>query len=80
MAEIGQSMQQWRKLNRRSIEQTAAQAGVSVSTLRRMEQGEGATLENFLRVARTFQLLDRVKDSVDPLQHDRGRALLTDRI
>jgi len=49
---------------------------VSVSTLRRLEQGHGATLENFLRVCRAFQLLDRVRDAVDPMEHDRGRALI----
>ena len=80
LVSVGKHLQMWRKLNHRSIEQAAAQAGVSVSTLRRLEQGQGATLENFLRVARTYQLLDRILDAVDPLEHDRGRALLAERI
>ncbi len=76
LEDIGLHLQRWRKLNRKSIEQAAAQAGVSVSTLRRLEQGHGATLENYLRVARVYQLLDRVADAVDPMEHDRGRALI----
>jgi len=41
-----------------------------------LEQGHGATLEIFLRVCRAFQLLDRVEAAVDPMEHDRGRALI----
>lgn len=76
LIEIGEDLQRWRRLNRLTIEQAAYRADVSVSTLRRLEQGHGATLENFLRVCRAFQLLDRVRDAVDPMEHDRGRALI----
>ncbi|OFL16076.1 hypothetical protein HMPREF2785_09580 [Corynebacterium sp. HMSC067D03] len=76
LSEIGEALQRWRRLNRLTIEQAAYRADVSVSTLRRLEQGHGATLENFLRVCRAFQLLDRVKDAVAPMEHGRGRALI----
>ena len=76
LIEIGEDLQRWRRLNRLTIEQAAYRADVSVSTLRRLEQGHGATMENFLRVCRAFQLLDRVKAAVDPMEHNRGRALI----
>lgn len=76
LIEIGEDLQRWRRLNRLTIGQAAYRADVSVSTLRRLEQGHGATMENFLRVCRAFQLLDRVKAAVDPMEHDRGRALI----
>ena len=76
LIEIGEDLQRWRRLNRLTIEQAAYRADVSVSTLRRLEQGHGATLEIFLRVCRAFQLLDRVEAAVDPMEHDRGRALI----
>lgn len=76
LREVGINLQQWRRLNRLSIEDAAFRAGVSVSTLRRLEQGHGATLENFMRVANIYRILGDVQGTTDPLNHDRGRALV----
>ena len=75
MAQIGENLRLWRTLNRQSLDIVAERAGVSVSTLRRLEHGEGATLENLLRVARTVPVMDDVVAATDPWEHDRGRAL-----
>lgn len=72
---LGKHLQRWRRLNRLTIENAARRANVSVSTLRRIEQGHGASLDNVLRVAHAFHLLDQVTDAFDPLMTDRGRAL-----
>ena len=77
LREVGANLQQWRRLNRLSIEDAAFRAGVSVSTLRRLEQGHGATLENFMRVAHIYRILGDVQGATDPLNHDRGRAMIT---
>ena len=55
------------------MEQVADRAGVGVATLRRIEAGSGASLENTLRVARALGLLQRVNEAFDPMQTDLGR-------
>lgn len=71
--DIGASLRQWRLLLGLSQEQTADRADISVSTLKRLESGEGAALEAFLRVARALGRLDEIVQSVDPMTSDVGR-------
>lgn len=75
MTQIGENLRMWRTLNKQPLDAVAERAGVSVSTLRRLEQGDGATLENLLRVARTIPIMDDLVAATDPWEHDRGRAL-----
>jgi hypothetical protein len=39
----------------------------------RLENGEGATMENLLRVARALGVLDQLVEAVDPYETDVGR-------
>ena len=75
MEQMGDNLRMWRVLNNQSQEALAHRAGVSLSTLRRLEQGQGATLENLLRVARTVPVMEEIVTSTDPFQYDRGRSL-----
>ncbi|WP_263732272.1 helix-turn-helix domain-containing protein [Cellulomonas sp. SG140] len=73
MNEIGQSIGTWRRLRELTVAEAADRAGVSVSTLQRLEHGQGGTVENLLRVARALGILDQVIASVDPMSTDVGR-------
>lgn len=77
---IGQHVSEWRRLNGLTMEQVADRAGVGLSTLRRIEAGSGASLENTLRVARALGLLERVEQAFDPMQTDVGRMRALDRL
>ena len=45
-----------------------------VNTVKRLENGHGATLENTLRVARALGVLELIAKSVDPYSTDVGRV------
>lgn len=73
--EIGEHATAWRKLQGLTAEQVAERAGVSRSTLRRLEHGEATvTLETFLNVIRALGQLERVVEALDPYETDLGRA------
>ncbi|AKT52152.1 helix-turn-helix transcriptional regulator [Arsenicicoccus sp. oral taxon 190] len=69
----GEALRGWRVLQGLTVGQVADRAGISERTVKRLEAGEGAALEHFLRVARALGLLDQVVAAVDPLQSDLGR-------
>jgi transcriptional regulator with XRE-family HTH domain len=72
---LGAHVTAWRKLLGLTAEQVAERAGISRSTLRRLEKGETAvTLETFLNVARVLGQLDRAVEALDPFETDLGRA------
>ncbi len=72
---LGEHLSTWRKLQGLTAEQVAERAGISRSTLRRLENGEtGVTLETYLNVARALGQLDRAVDALDPYETDLGRA------
>jgi transcriptional regulator with XRE-family HTH domain len=74
-ARLGEHLSTWRKLQGLTAEQVAERAGISRSTLRRLENGEtGVTLETYLNVARALGQLDRAVDALDPYETDLGRA------
>lgn len=71
---MGDDLATWRKLRRLTIEEVADRAGVSARTVLRLESGEGATLENTLRVARALGALELISSALDPYATDLGRA------
>jgi transcriptional regulator with XRE-family HTH domain len=70
---LGQHLSTWRKLRDLTAAEVADRAGVGVNTVLRLERGEGATLENVLRVARALGVLDVLTDALDPYASDVGR-------
>lgn len=73
MNDMGESIGTWRRLRELTVAEAADRAGVSVSTLQRLEHGQGGTVETLLRVARALGILDQVTASVDPMSTDVGR-------
>ncbi len=73
LRQMGQDLRTWRVLQRLTAEQVADRAGVDRKTVLNLENGERATLENTLRVARALGLLDQLIASVDPYESDVGR-------
>lgn len=70
---IGEELATWRRLRRLTAAQVADRAGVSRHTVMRLENGQGASLENLLRVARALGVLDSLVTALDPYTTDVGR-------
>ncbi len=70
---LGRDVAIWRKLRRLTVDQVADRAGVSRSTVMRLEGGQGVSLENLLRVARALGVLDLVAKALDPYATEVGR-------
>jgi transcriptional regulator with XRE-family HTH domain len=70
---IGADFSTWRKLRHLTAAEVADRAGVGVSTVLRLENGAGATLENVLRVARALGVLEALTAALDPYATDLGR-------
>src|ERR1700728_4679009 len=70
---IGEQLATWRKLRQLTAAQVADRAGISRYTVMRLENGEGATMENLLRVARALGVLDQLAAALDPYATDLGR-------
>jgi transcriptional regulator with XRE-family HTH domain len=70
---IGEDLATWRRLRRLTAAQVADRAGISRHTVMRLENGEGASLENVLRVARALGVLDSLVAALDPYATDVGR-------
>lgn len=72
--DIGDSIATWRKLQRLTAAQLADRAGMSRSTLSRLEGGDtSVSLETVLRVLRALGVLGTLVDAVDPYNSDVGR-------
>ena len=73
MSAMGESLGIWRRLRQLTVAETADRAGVSVSTLQRLEHGRGGTIESLVRVTRALGVLDQLTGALDPLSTDVGR-------
>jgi transcriptional regulator with XRE-family HTH domain len=73
MRRLGDHLNTWRKLRHLTAAEVADRAGIGVNTVLRLENGDGATLENVLRVARALGVLDVLTNSIDPYDTDVGR-------
>lgn len=79
--EIGQHLATWRKLQKLTAQQLAERAGVSRSTLSKLENGDSSVgFDVVLRVARALGVLQRLEDALDPLGTDLGRARADERL
>lgn len=64
----------WRKLRGLTQMQLAERAGVTHTTLRRLEHGQGGvSVENLLRILRALGVLDALSGALDPYETDVGR-------
>jgi transcriptional regulator with XRE-family HTH domain len=70
---MGEDLATWRRLRRLTAAQVADRAGISRYTVMRLENGEGATMENLLRVARALGVLELLVAALDPYSTDVGR-------
>jgi transcriptional regulator with XRE-family HTH domain len=70
---LGEDLTSWRKLRDLTAAEVADRAGVGVNTVLRLEKGNGATLENVLRIARALGVLDALATALDPYATDLGR-------
>src|ERR1700683_99021 len=70
---MGERRAPWRSLRQLTAVQVAARAGISRHTVMRLENGEGASMENLLRVARALGVLDLLAAALDPYATDLGR-------
>jgi transcriptional regulator with XRE-family HTH domain len=70
---LGENLASWRKLRRLTVAEVADRADVGVSTVVRLENGRGASLENVLRVARALGVLEPIAASVDPYTTELGQ-------
>jgi transcriptional regulator with XRE-family HTH domain len=71
----------WRRLRGLTQAQLADRAGVSESTISRLERGDGGvTLENLLRILRALGLLDTLPRALDPFETDVGRLRAAERL
>lgn len=70
---MGEYLATWRKLRQLTAVQVADRAGISRYTVMRLEGGEGASMENLLRVARALGVLDLLAAALDPYATDLGR-------
>ncbi len=79
--EIGQHLATWRKLQRLTAQQLAERAGVSRSTVSKLENGDSSVgFDVELRVCRALGVLQQLEDALDPLEIDLGRARLEQRL
>src|SRR5699024_7578583 len=80
LADFGEHFSEWRRLQNLSVAMVAERSNVSESTIARLERGDGASLENILRIARTLGILEHIVNATDPWEHDRGRLLASSQL
>jgi transcriptional regulator with XRE-family HTH domain len=77
LAEFGESLRTWRKIQRLPMTVLAERAGITRDTLRAIESGAGSVrLENVFAVMEVLGVDPSVLEAVDPAATERGRALL----
>ncbi|WP_246490601.1 helix-turn-helix domain-containing protein [Brevibacterium oceani] len=81
LGEIGTSVRQWRLMQSLKAEEVAERAGISRSTLQKIERGEpGVSVGAVLSVMQALGQLDHIVDAFDPLSTDIGRLRSTEKL
>lgn len=74
LEEIGGSVRRWRLMQSLKSEELAERAGISRSTLQKIERGEpGVSIGAVMSVMQALGQLEHVAGSFDPLTTDVGR-------
>lgn len=77
LVDFGQNIRAWRTLSRLPATVVAERAGITRDTLRSLERGAGSVkIGNVFAVLEALGLDATLRDAVDPVSNDRGRALL----
>ena len=77
--DLGESIKTWRRIYELKASQVAERAGISPGTFSKIENGDPSiSLSAFLEVVKSLGMLDSLTDSLNPLNHDLGRARITD--
>lgn len=75
-ATLGDYVSTFRRLQGLTAEQVADRAGITRTTLRKLEQGDATVgLDVFLEVCRVLGILDFVTDGMNPWETALGQAL-----
>lgn len=81
LGEIGTSVRQWRLMQSLKAEEVAERAGISRSTLQKIERGEpGVSVGAVLSVMQALGQLDHIVEAFDPLSTDIGRLRSTEKL
>lgn len=70
---VGQNLAAWRKMLGLTSQQVADRAGISRTTLSKLENGASVGYDSFLAVSRALGIVERIVDATDPWQSDLGR-------
>lgn len=74
---LGDYLSTFRRLQGLTAEQVADRAGISRTTLRKLEQGDASVgLDVFLEVCRVLGVLDFVLEGMNPYETALGQALV----
>lgn len=74
MAEFGEHVRGWRMVLGLTAQQVAERAGISRTTLRKIEAADpGVGLGSVAQVLRALGVLDQAVEAIDPLASDIGR-------
>lgn len=78
---VAEHLTSWRKLRGLTQAQVAERAGVSRSTVQKLERGDGGvSLESLIRVLRALGLSEVIAGALDPLATDVGRMRSEERL
>ncbi|WP_370581461.1 helix-turn-helix domain-containing protein [Mycetocola sp. JXN-3] len=81
LADLGENIARWRKLQGMSASQLAERAFVTRDTLRSIENGAGsARMDSLLAVLSVLGIANTVISSSDPWASPAGRALMDEKI
>jgi len=73
--EMGEDFAAWRKILGLTAAQVADRAHITRDTLRKIERGDSTvSFQSVLRVARALGVMETLRESLDPLMTDLGRA------
>ncbi|MBG6121713.1 helix-turn-helix domain-containing protein [Corynebacterium aquatimens] len=80
MRTIGGNIRNQRKLLGLTVKMVAERSGISVTTLSKLENGQGAGLDATLAVLNVLGMLDRVVTATDPYETDVGRLRAAEKL
>lgn len=79
LSDLGGSVRRWRLMQALKAEELAERAGISRSTLQKIERGEpGVSIGAVMSVMQALGQLDHIVEAFDPLSTDVGRLRSAD--